>query len=131
MGCFRNSIVVSGFIIYNILYCIVESLFLIRGCRHGWSNHVKTPCTVCVIVLSLCSWTNIVGIKAFADITPGRVEFFHFSEVGGPLSENKRAAWDVWRGMWPWSWWWLRRETCWELKQWSCWKLAREGKESW
>ena len=42
---------------------------LIRGCRHGWPNHVKTSCTVCVIVLSLCSWTNIVCIKAFAGTT--------------------------------------------------------------
>ena len=69
MGCFGNPIVVSGSILCNILYCIVELFSLIRGCRHGWPNHVKTSCTVCVIVLSLCSWTNIVGIKAFAGTT--------------------------------------------------------------
>ena len=55
MGCFGNPIVVSGSILCNILYCIVELFSLIRGRRHGWSNHVKTSCTVCVIVLSLCS----------------------------------------------------------------------------
>ena len=69
MGCFGNPIVVSGFVLYNILYCIVESLSLIRGGRHGWPNHVKTSCTVCVIVLSLCSRTNIVGIRAFVGTT--------------------------------------------------------------
>ena len=71
MGCFGNPIVVSGFILCNILYCIVESFSLIRGRRHGWPNHVKTSCTVCVIVLSLCYWSNIVGIKAFVDTTIG------------------------------------------------------------
>ena len=55
MGCFRNPIVVSGSVLCNILYCIVESFSLIHGRRHGWLNHVKTLCTVYVIVLSLCS----------------------------------------------------------------------------
>ena len=55
MGCFGNPIVVFGFVICNILYCIVESFFLIRGCRHSWLNHVKTLCTICVIVLFACS----------------------------------------------------------------------------
>ena len=73
MGCFGNPIVVSGSILCNILYCIVELFSLIRGCRHGWPNHVKTSCTVCVIVLSLCSWTNIVGIKASAGTTVTKV----------------------------------------------------------
>ena len=53
----------------NILYCIVKSFSLIHGRRHGWPNHIKTSCTICVIVLSLYSWTNIVGIKAFAGKT--------------------------------------------------------------
>ena len=70
MVCFGNPIVVSGSVFYNILCCIVESFSLIRGHRHGWPNHVKTSCTICVIVLSLCSWTNIVGIKVH---TPARV----------------------------------------------------------
>ena len=48
MGCFRNLIVASGSIFSNILYCIVEWLFLIREYRHGCSNHVKTSCTFCV-----------------------------------------------------------------------------------
>ena len=69
MGCFGNPIVVFGSVLCNIIYSIVESFSLIRGRRHGWSNHVKTSCTVCVIVLSLCSWTNIIGIKAFAGTT--------------------------------------------------------------
>ena len=55
MGCFGNPIVISGSVLYNILYCIVESLSLIHGRRYGWPNHVKTSCTVCVIVLSLYS----------------------------------------------------------------------------
>ena len=63
MGCFGNPIVVSSFILCNILYCIVELFSLIRGRKHGWLNHVKTSYTICVIVLSLCSWTNIVGIN--------------------------------------------------------------------
>ena len=69
MGCFGNPIVVFGSILCNILYCIVELFSLIHGCRHGWLNHVKTSCTICVIGLSLCSWINIVGIKAFAGIS--------------------------------------------------------------
>ena len=69
MGCFGNPIVVSSYVLYNILYCIVKSLSLICGHRHGWSNHVKTSCTVCVIVLSLCSWTNIVSVKVFVVTT--------------------------------------------------------------
>ena len=55
MGCFGNPIVVSSPILCNILYCIMELFSLIRGRRHGWPNHVKTSCSVCVIVLSLCS----------------------------------------------------------------------------
>ena len=55
MRCLGNPIVVTGSVLYNILYCIVELLSLIRGRRHGWPNYVKTLCTVCVIVLSLCS----------------------------------------------------------------------------
>ena len=69
MECFGNPIVVFGYVICNIIYCIVESLSLIRGRRHGWPNHVKTSCTICVIVLSLCYWTNIIGIKVFVGIT--------------------------------------------------------------
>ena len=72
MGCFGNPIVVYGSILCYILYCIVELFSLIRGCRHGWPNHVKTSCTVCVIVLSLCSGINIVCIKAFAGTTKTR-----------------------------------------------------------
>ena len=63
MECFRNPIVVFGSVLYNILYCIMELFSLIRGRKHGWLNHVKTSYTICVIVLSLCSWTNIVGIN--------------------------------------------------------------------
>ena len=55
MECFGNPIVISGYAVCNILYCIVESFFLIRGLRHNWPNHVKTLCTVCVVVLSLYS----------------------------------------------------------------------------
>ena len=55
VGCFGNPIVVFGSVLCNILYCIVKSFSFIRGRRHGWPNHVKTSCTVCVIVLSLCS----------------------------------------------------------------------------
>ena len=55
MRCFENPIIVFGYVLCNILYCIMESLSLIRGRRHGWPNHVKTSCTVYVIVLSLCS----------------------------------------------------------------------------
>ena len=69
MGCFRNPIVVSGYVFCNIFYCIMESFFHIRGHRHGWPNHVKISCTICAIVLSLCYWTNIIGIKAFAGTT--------------------------------------------------------------
>ncbi|RVW85144.1 hypothetical protein CK203_032913 [Vitis vinifera] len=36
MGCFRNPIVVSGSVLCNILYCIVESFSLIRGRRHAF-----------------------------------------------------------------------------------------------
>ena len=55
MGCFGNPIVVSGSLICNILYCRVERFSLIRGRRHGWSNHVKNLCTFVLIILSLCS----------------------------------------------------------------------------
>ena len=50
MGCFENPEVVSDSLLCNILYCIMELLSLIRGHRHGWSNHVKTSCSICVIV---------------------------------------------------------------------------------
>ena len=69
MECFENLIIVFDSILYNIPYGIVETFSLIHGCTHGWSNHVKTLCTMCVIVLSLCSWTNIVSIKTFAGTT--------------------------------------------------------------
>ena len=41
MGCFGNPIIVSGSVLYNILYCIVELFSLIRRRRHGWSKNVK------------------------------------------------------------------------------------------
>ena len=69
MRCFGNPIIVSGFIICNILYCIVESVSLIRWCRHGWPNHVKTSCTVCVIFFIFVFLNNIVDIKACASTT--------------------------------------------------------------
>ena len=69
MGCFGNLIVVYGSVFCNILYYTVESLSLIRGRKHNWPNYVKISCNVWVIVLSLCSWTNIVDIKAFVGTT--------------------------------------------------------------
>ena len=45
MRCFENPIIVSGFVLFNILYGIMKRLCIICGCRHGWSNHVKTLCT--------------------------------------------------------------------------------------
>ena len=94
MGCFGNPIVVSSFVLCNILYCIVESFSLIRGRRHGWPNHVKTSCTVCVIVLSLCSCSNIVGIKAFAGPTTGIrawvEDFWKSKRSQSTQDENKR-----------------------------------------
>ena len=94
VGCFGNPIVVFGSVLCNILYCIVKSFSLIRGRRHGWPNHVKTSCTVCVIVLSLCSWTNIVGIKAFADTTTGIrawvEDFWKSKRSQSTQDENKR-----------------------------------------
>ncbi|RVW92894.1 Flavonoid 3',5'-hydroxylase [Vitis vinifera] len=38
MGCFGNPIVVSGSILCNILYCIVELFSLIRGRRHAFAG---------------------------------------------------------------------------------------------
>ena len=55
MGCFGNPIVVSGSVLCNILYGIVEIFSLIHGCRLSWLNHVKTLCTLVLIILSLCS----------------------------------------------------------------------------
>ena len=92
MRCFGNPIVVSG---------IVELFSLIRGRRHGWPNHVKTSCTVCVIVLSLCSWTNIIGIKAFAGTTIGIrawvEDFWKSKRSQSTQDENK------WNFHWRWS----------------------------
>ena len=68
MRYFRNPIVIYDSVICNILYYIMKSFSLIRGPRHGWSNNVKTLCTVYVIVLSLYSWTNIIDIKVWVDI---------------------------------------------------------------
>ena len=94
MGCFRNPIVVSGSVLYNILYCIMESFSLIRGRRHGWSNHIKTSCIICVIVLSLCSLTNIVGIKVFVIVTTGIKawveDFWKSKRSQSTQDENKR-----------------------------------------
>ena len=64
MKCFENSIVVSGSILCNIFYCIMKWFSFIRGRRHGWPNHVKTSCIICMIVLSLCSWINLICMKA-------------------------------------------------------------------
>ena len=98
MWCFGNPIVVSGSILYNILYCIVELFSLIRGRKHGWPNHIKTSCTVCVIVLSLCSWTNIVGIKAFAGTTRcSRGRDVRRKKNGG--EERKKNQRRKWRGV--------------------------------
>ena len=55
MRCFENPIIIFDFVICNTLYRIVESFSLIRGRRHGWPNNVKNSCTICVIILSLCS----------------------------------------------------------------------------
>ena len=52
MRCFGNPMDVFGFVLCDILYYIVESLSLIHGRK---SNHVKTLCTICVIILYLCS----------------------------------------------------------------------------
>ena len=122
MGCFGNPIVVSGFILCNILYCIVESFSLIRGRMHGWPNHVKTSCTVCVIILSLCSWTNIVGIKAFADTTIGIrawvEDFWKSKRSQSTQDENKRNF------HWRWSWlllWWYDTK---RFVSWRDWRLT-------
>ena len=94
MRCFGNPIVVTGSVLGNILYCIVESFSLIHGRKHGWPNHVKTSCTVCVIVLSLCSQTNIVGIKAFVGTTTGIrawvEDFWKSKKSQSTQDENKR-----------------------------------------
>ena len=62
MGCFANSIVVSGFIICNILYDMVEIFSLIRGCTH-FGRTILKPHIPCVQLFSLCSWTNIFTLK--------------------------------------------------------------------
>ena len=41
------------FYLYNIFYHIVERFSLIRGYRHGWSNHVKTSCIFVLIIFYL------------------------------------------------------------------------------
>ena len=40
IGCFGNPIVYCSTFVYRI----VEMFSLIRGCRHGWLNYVKTSC---------------------------------------------------------------------------------------
>ena len=95
MECFENQLnsYISS-ILYNIFYYIVEWFYLIHRHKHGWSNHVKTSCTICVIVLSLYSWTNIVGIKAFAGITSGIrawvEDFWKSKRSQSTQDENKR-----------------------------------------
>ena len=69
MGHLRNLIAVSGFFICNILYEIVEWFSLIHGCRHGWSNHVKISCIVCVDYFIFVFLINDVYIKTFAIVT--------------------------------------------------------------
>ena len=99
MGCCGNPKVVSDSVLYNILYCIVESFSLIHGRRHGWPNHVKTSYTICVIVLSLCSLTNIVGIKAFVGTTIGGGECHKMLQMTLPMVLYRRweASRDPWR----------------------------------
>ena len=69
MGCFGNLIIVFGSILCIVLYGIVEWFSLIYGYKYGYSNHIKSSCTVCVIFLSLYSWTNNVYLKAFVGTT--------------------------------------------------------------
>ena len=69
MRCFMNPVVVFGSLLCNILYCIVERLFLIRGCRHGWLNYVKISCTICVDYFIFVFLINDVCIKVSAIVT--------------------------------------------------------------
>ena len=55
MRCFGNPMNVFGFVLCDILYCIMKSFSLIHGRKYDWSNHVKILCTICMIILSLCS----------------------------------------------------------------------------
>ena len=89
MGCFGNPIIISGYVLYNILYCIVESFSLIHGRRHGWPNHVKTLCTICVIV----------GIKAFTGTIIGGGECHKMLQMTLPMVLYRRweASRDPWR----------------------------------
>ena len=137
MGCFGNPIVVFGYVLCNILYYIVESFSLIRWCRHGWP-HIKTSCTVCVIVLSLYSWTNIVDIKAFAGITIGIrawvEDIWKSKRSQSTQDENKRNF------HWRWSWllfsWWYDTKMFVSCRDWrltscnlvqggDCWELSQ------
>ena len=81
MRCFRNPIVVSGFVLYNILYCMVESFSLIRGRMHGWPNHVKTSCTVFVIVYLCVLELTLLASKLSLAYQP-------VSELGLKISER-------------------------------------------
>ena len=50
-------------LIFNIIDILAIFFdFFITG--HGWPNHVKTLCTICVIVLSLCFLINLICMKA-------------------------------------------------------------------
>lgn len=89
MRCFGNPIIMSGFIIYNILFSIVKKFSVIHGCRHNWLNHVKSSCSFVFIVLSFYSLYNIIGIKASNGTTypvnmePKTIAFI----IIGPLKE--------------------------------------------
>ena len=41
------------FYLCNIFYRIVERFSPIRGCWHGWSDHVKTSCIFVWVILYL------------------------------------------------------------------------------
>ena len=65
--CFENPIVVFGSVHCNILYCIVEySLSSVDVGVIGQTT-LKSRVT-CVIVLSLCSWINLICMKDFTVI---------------------------------------------------------------
>ena len=103
---FWEPIVVSGSILYNILNCIVEWFSIICGCKHGWLNHIKTSCTIYVIVLSLYCWSNVVGIKTFTGTIFWVLKqtFFFFWALRKHFSNlSREASWlpflgHLWKG---------------------------------
>ena len=99
IGCFGNLIVVCGSVLYNILYCVVESSSLIRG-RSMVGRTTLKPCVpyvwlfyLCVLELILLASKLSLALQLVSELrlkTFGRVKYHktHKMKTKGIFTEG-------------------------------------------